>query len=140
MKATNYLGQVLTQSSGGGGLTPHKATHQYGGTDYLNWSVVSPAALGASQNDWAPGNGDVVRTDASVNVDITGLAGGAAGYHRRIVNISAANTITLKHEDAGSSAANRFIGTGGADLVLFPNDQATVWYDSTTSRWRASLA
>lgn len=102
-------------------------------------SFVSPASLSADQNDWSPGSGDVIRTTSSVDVAITGLASGAAGVLRRIVNIGT-KRITLRHQSSGSVAPNRFIGTGGADVVLFPNDQAELLYDGVDSRWRCSLA
>lgn len=129
----------LKVTSGGTGGGPHAASHQDGGADYLGRSAVSPGSLGADQNDWAPGTGDVIRVTSSVAVNITGIGGPAAGDQHRIVNIGA-NTVTLKHQDAGSAAANRFIGIGGADYVLYADDQVGIWYDGASSRWRISLA
>src|SRR5690606_30550103 len=60
---------------------------------FLLSGVISPPALGASQNNYAPAGlsgAQVIRQDVSASgVSITGLAGGAPGRLLTIINISA---------------------------------------------------
>jgi hypothetical protein len=109
-----------------------------GGT--LSSIPLTPAAISASQNNYNPGVARRYRlaTDASGGKTITGLAiSQVDGQECSIVNVSAADAITLTHQDAASTAANRFICTGAANIVLAVNEEALLWYDSTTTRWRA---
>lgn len=55
---------------------------------------------------------------------------------RHIINTSAVFSITLKHQDVLSTAANRIICPNGVDLVLGPSDVATIVYDMNNNRWR----
>jgi len=99
--------------------------------------VLSPASIGANQNDYNPASlstAAVLRLTSSGAFNITGLAGGASGRILVVHNIGSF-AITLKDEDAGSTAANRFALT--ADMSMSPDSVALLQYDSTTSRWRA---
>lgn len=101
-------------------------------------NAVSPASIGANQNDYALGDSGgaaVARLTSSGAFNITGLAGGVAGRVLRIVNIGS-NALTLKNEDAGSATANRF--AIGADITLSAGNGVTLWYDNTSTRWRAT--
>jgi hypothetical protein len=42
----------------------------------------------------------------------------------------------LKYNDGNSTAANRFILPGLADLTLTPGASATFYYDGVSSLWR----
>ena len=98
---------------------------------------ISPASIGASQNNYAPTGhttASVLRLTASGAYNITGLAGGVDGRLLTIFNIGT-NTITLKAEDAASTAANRF--DIGSDIAIAADQAAVLMYDSTDSRWRA---
>jgi len=105
--------------------------------DGLRWGpiVSSPAQITGNVNDYAPGVANVYRLDSDAARSITGLVAGAAGAHRRIYNVGGFN-ITLTHEDALSSANNRFLNPGAASVVLAPNEAADLFYDGTTLRWR----
>ncbi len=65
---------------------------------------------------------------------LTGLTGGASGRTLTLWNPSA-NTITLNSEDAGSTAANRFL-LSSATLAIPPEGAVLIIYDGTSSRWR----
>lgn len=102
-------------------------------------SAISPTSLSASQNDYNPtslSTANTIRQDASNNVNITGLQGGANGRIIIFHNISAANTISFTHEDAASSAANRFVCPSSATLTIPVGGTAVIRYDGTSSRWR----
>jgi hypothetical protein len=75
-------------------------------------------------------------TDSGANSDITGLeATGLLVKDKVLMNVGA-NDIVLKHDDAGSPAADRFNIGGAVDLTLNPGDSATVRYVTSESRWR----
>lgn len=98
---------------------------------------ISPTQITSSQNDYAPtgfSTSAVLRLDLDADRSITGIAGGADGLVKIIHNIST-HVLTLKNQDAGSSAANRLLL--GGDVTLNPDTSITLQYDSTSSRWRA---
>lgn len=98
---------------------------------------ISPASLGADQDDYNPAGGStaaVWRLTASMAVNITGIAGGTDGRLLVVYNIGV-NAITLKDENAGSSAANRL--ALNSDVVLAQDQCAILQYDATSSRWRS---
>lgn len=112
--------------------------------DNIDDSIVigssTPTALSADQNNYAPTLGRLNRwqTDNLGNRTVTGLAGGVDGMTITIVNVGSPDTITLSHESASSTAANRFSnGPSALDITLgAAGDAATFIYDGTSSRWR----
>jgi hypothetical protein len=50
----------------------------------------------------------------------------------RIYNVGSFN-LTLKHNSASSTAANRFYCSGAADIVIAAGDYAELIYDSTNN-------
>jgi hypothetical protein len=97
---------------------------------------ISPAALAADTNDWAPtslSSSSVIRVSASSAIKLTGLSGGADGRVLVLHNVGS-NTITLTANDTASAAANRF------DLsrahLLQSKQSLALQYDSTSSLWR----
>ena len=98
--------------------------------------ALSPVQITADQNDYSPaslGTASTLRLDSDAARNITGIAGGAGGRFLPIHNVGSFS-ITLKDEDVGSTAANRF--ALNADVVLQPDQGVIIIYDSTTSRWR----
>ena len=57
-----------------------------------------------------------------------------AGRTIHVVNVGS-NNITLKHENASSTAVNRMNLPGAADAVLTAFSSAWLRYDQTLSRW-----
>lgn len=103
--------------------------------------VISPAAINTQQDNWNPtglSGAGVIRVDLGPtnDVTVTGLAGGENGRTLLVVNTDLNFILTLAHESASSTAANRFFCPEGIDLPLGPNVSALLWYDSTLSRWR----
>lgn len=103
--------------------------------------VISPTALGAGPTaNYAPTGGttiSTIRQDMSANGVVSGLSISQVNGRTIILhNISATNTLTLNHEDAASTAGNRFVLPNNANLVLQPNSSNTLRYDGTSSRWR----
>ncbi len=126
--ALGASGTVLT--SGGASAAPSFATPA-GGTP----TVASPSQITSNQNDYAGATADINRLSSDAARDITGFSGGTDGKTLVLVNVGS-NTITLKHQDSGSSAGNRIIVPWAADYILAADGAAVLVYDNTTSRWR----
>lgn len=94
----------------------------------------TPTSLATDQNNYVPGNYDVLRINATTNISITGIANGKKGRFLHIFNIGTGK-ITLPHESTSSLAANRFDVIGDEDIVIFPTASVLMYYDDTTSRW-----
>lgn len=74
-----------------------------------------------------------VLTNASLT-SVSGITSNAESTFRIVVNKTGA-TITLKHDDAGATAANRILITGAANLDWQNNQGLIFIYDTTNSRW-----
>ncbi len=108
---------------------------------FLLTGSISPAALAANTNDWAPtglATASVIRATASAAINVTGLTGGGDGRIIAIYNIGTTNPITLTDDDAASAADNRFQFDG--DIILEPGAGVILIYDDVPSagskRWR----
>ncbi len=103
----------------------------------MRWSAtVAIGPLTGTVNNQAITNvTGIARITTSGPTTLTGATGGAAGRLLTIVNPSA-NTITINSEDAGSTAANRFL-LEAATKAIAPEASAIFWYDTTSARWRA---
>lgn len=119
---------------------------------YCRWTINSafklmpntPAEITANQNNYLSGIAltqeatPVYRLSSNASRNVTGLHHGGTGWNGQmvwLVNVGA-NDIVLKHQDAASTASNRFANTTGADITLGSDKIAIAWYDFTTSRWR----
>lgn len=101
---------------------------------------VSPAALGAgNNNDYAGiGNASFARLSANAaGSTLTGIAAATSGTVIKIVNISA-NNLTLSNLDGASAAANQILTGTGGNIVLAQNGTADLIYDGTTANWRVT--
>lgn len=81
----------------------------------------------------------ILRLNSNAAVNLTGIMRGGDGHNLAIYN-TGSNNITLKHQDTGSAACNRFLNTTLADIVLSANQKANLWYDAITLRWRVDKA
>ena len=104
------------------------------------FAIVTPTALtGVQVDNYDVGVAEVVRQDASANTNISGLIAGGV-LNLALFNISgvAARTLTLLHESASSTAANRFLCPGNANLALTNNSAVFLSYDAVSERWRVN--
>ncbi len=112
------------------------------------YAVVSDSPS-ASQNDYSPtgwngtqpSQATVLLLTPTVTLQITGVAGGAAGRMLTLINAtdpagSGARLIVLPNQSASSSAANRFTFSNRQAWFLLPGDSMQFIYDGTASRWR----
>jgi hypothetical protein len=133
-QSANAVSVIIAQARDfGGGIKWYYAiTH--GESTY----VVSPAQIVANQNDYAPTGfsaSDTLRLNTDASRNITGVTATASQKRKRLVNVGSFN-IVVKNQDAGSTAANRFICPGGGDVTLTPDDSVELEYDDTSTRWR----
>jgi len=97
----------------------------------------SPAQITADQNDYSPTDlnlNSVLRLSSDASRTITGLNLGYEGRIIYIFNIGT-NNIILSNENILSTAANRF--KIGSDITIAADKGVQLWYDITSSRWRA---
>lgn len=102
----------------------------------LTGELVAPQITG-NVNDYAPsglGIAAIMLVNSSAAFNITGIGSTQNGRELRVYNTGAFN-ITLKNQDAASTAGNRIIGRGAADTVLTPNTGALLWYSPSIGRW-----
>lgn len=97
--------------------------------------MLRPAQITGNEDDYAPGRTYVLFLDSDGDYDITGLEAPELDAEERIIVNTGANNLTLKHEDGGSIAANRFTGQGSADILLKSGFAARLVYDMLALRW-----
>lgn len=91
--------------------------------------------IAANTNDWNVNKSThVVRANVTAACNVTGMNNPANGRVVYIRNINS-NNLTVKHEDAGSVATNRFALPLAADMTIRQNMCIGFWYDPTTQRW-----
>jgi hypothetical protein len=126
-------------------------------TNFINWNFNGPMyatnfvpvpynapAITANTNDYDPVNlaDGILRVDVTGGSwNLTGMQIGSTyppnkGYIGKLVNISATNSLTIKHNTI-STAAFRFYCPNGEDFIIPPNGACDLYYDITVSRWRA---
>jgi len=101
-------------------------------------SVISPAQITATQNNYSPTNGlhtTTWRINSDATRSITGIAAGKSQQHITLVNTGSFN-INLAHNNAGSTAGNKFSCPNSRDYALFPGESVQIYYDTTSTVWR----
>ena len=90
----------------------------------------------ANTNNWVLDTGRTLFfVDADAARNVTGIAGGVDGWHITLVN-DGSFAITFQHQNASSTAGNRFLFSTALDVVLAAGTSMTIFYDSTVARWR----
>lgn len=97
--------------------------------------VVTTVGATTNYNNFALGSASHALFRAATGAfTVTGVTGGAAGKTIRIIN-SSGQEMTLAHESASSTAANRIWLPGATDLVVPDDSSAILIYNNTDSRW-----
>ena len=101
----------------------------------LAYTSSTPAAITANQNNYVLTGSAFQRLNCTTASDITGIAPPTGGAHVdgrmiRLVSVGT-QTVTLKHNSASSTAANRMFISSAADKALAVNAWADLVYDST---------
>lgn len=128
-------GQNVVVTDGGAGST---YTVAVGTQTFALNGIISPTGTTGTVNDYAPtslSTAAIIRQTTTAATTLTGLTGGSSGRIIVFFNIGT-HDIDFINESASSTAANRF--SFGVDYRLGPNKSIILWYDSTSSRWRAA--
>lgn len=94
----------------------------------------TPAILTSNQNNYVPGNYDVLRLASDAERSITGISAGVKGRKLRIFNVGDYG-ITLVHQSSSSLAANRFAFVNESNFIIPPDGNVLLYYDWTTTKW-----
>ena len=128
---------LLARDGSNGAMT---ADLDVGNQNLINiaWNTISPAAIAAQADNYNPtgfADADSVRVTLTGDQTITGFVHGNVD---RVVlfNIDGTDSLTLAHESASSTAANRIACPNGANYVMEPNSAVLMERDATSSRWR----
>jgi hypothetical protein len=100
-------------------------------------AIITPTDLSSDVNDYNPAglsNANAIIQNATTDVNITGIAGGAAGRFL-ILHNEGAYSITLKQNSSLSSAINRFDFAGNMDITLIRDQCIVLWYDNVQNNW-----
>ncbi|MGM4906247.1 hypothetical protein AB8B21_05775 [Tardiphaga sp. 866_E4_N2_1] len=105
-------------------------------------SFVTSTQITANQNDYTATDGSntcstktTLRLSTNASRNVTGLSCGQAEGDIRIIHNVGTFAAVLTNQDAGSTAANRFLL--GGDMTLAADTSVTIRYDGVASRWRA---
>jgi hypothetical protein len=142
--------QTTSGSAGICSYTTGVITIRDGGTSIAGGSLSFPStttAFSANTNDLALTASAFQRINCTSAASLTGIAPPSGGTHVdgrmvRVYNVGTAN-LTLAHNSASSTAANRFWNSTGADIVLSTHQYVELIYDSTDNGrggagWRVS--
>lgn len=92
-------------------------------------------ANGLNSNIATPSNSIIRLTGPTAAFQVGGFTGGVDGYRLAVYN-TVAQAMTIKNEDASSTAGNRLKTLTGADVTLRAGTSfAEFEYDGTDSRW-----
>jgi hypothetical protein len=109
-------------------------------TTFALQGETTPSTLTGTTNDYAGCTTATCRlTGGAADRDITGIAAPAtSGTLLDVCNVGTTNALVLKHQNTGSSAANR-LELGGGDVTIAPGLCEALRYDgnAATLRWRA---
>lgn len=129
-----YDSQIKRAAPGVFGLINPATT--FGGT--FSTPATTPSQFTSDQNDYAmPAGSGWLRVSTSTDLSLTGIAAGVDGQRLVITNVGS-NLLYIVHQSTSSSAVNRFLNQGSADIPLNPHDSVNLIYDANTSRWRVS--
>lgn len=114
---------------------PSSVNSQVGG-GFITYNAPTATVNNTAPAGFGPTVGRVdVTLGAGAATNFTGLTAGVDGQALLLCNTDATFALTLNNQNAGSTAANRFAGSG--DRVLAPGQTAyLMYYGGTINRWR----
>ncbi len=115
------------------GYTNFKSSVTFNGPQILKAS--SPTVLSTNNNNYNWGNQPVVRSSASIALNITGFSHARDGIKFSLINVST-NTITLVNASTQSTSGNRITTDTGSNISLGGGDSRSFWYDTISLVWR----
>lgn len=134
----HYLGIAYRRSVAGTSGSTFSASNWQQMTAPVNVTV-TPSQITSNQNDYALGGqiatADIFRVSSDAARNITGITAGLYDGHAILLRNVGSFAITLTHQDAASSAANRMISPWAGNVVISANSSMLLMYDNTLSRW-----
>jgi hypothetical protein len=147
---TATIGTAPLKFSSGTLLTvPESGAMEYDGTvlyfspsgttrGSINIQGQTDVTIAANTNNQACAvNISLLRVNCTSPANLTGMTNGRSGRMVAIHN-AGSSTLTLTHNDANSTAANRFGLPGGTSLTITAGQTRLCIYDSTSSLWRVT--
>ncbi len=114
-------------------ITPSAGTGRWLRMQLKGFGAVQDVATSATITAMASST-PVVRLTGSTTTDIQGITAGVGEQLLELYNASSA-IVTLKHANAGASAANRLSLQQSADLQIQAGGAMLLRYDKTLTRW-----
>lgn len=116
-----------------------QATRDPGGANMGTFSSVpNRVAMSGDLTDYNHFNNYFLDLDPNgANRNVHSLNAGVDGQMMVITHTGSANNLTIKHQSATGTAAQRILNTTGADIVLTANQLVSLRYDLNLARWRA---
>ncbi len=104
----------------------------------INFSRANVTLTNSSANHDYATSAPYTRFAVTSGCVVTGLSSPVAGEMRTFAWGGSGGDVAFAHENANSSASNRFLTVFGAALTVGPNGRlAVTWmYDASASRWR----
>lgn len=99
----------------------------------------TPTQLTADQNDYVPGNYDVLKLSGNDARTITGFRGGVKGRFLRLFNVGVFE-ITIAHQSASSALGNRIKSATGFDIIINAGGELVLYYDADQAVWISSYS
>ena len=103
-------------------------------------NMIAPASLTGATNDYNPAGlatANIVRLASTLAVNLSGLATNAIDGERVMLMNAGSFTITLLHQSALTTVANRrFVCPSAANFSLVSNGMVELVWDGTSARWR----
>lgn len=131
--ANNAIQSASGRQTGINAATPNNTLDINGGLSIRDQSIT--VANGANNNVALPSNAGTLYTAGPTGAyNISGIAGGVSGRKLTLVNYTA-QTMTLNHNSGSSSAGNRILIGGSADLAISGFGAAELTYISGASAW-----
>lgn len=146
---------VVLNPGAGGSCRPNSDNARNLGSDLFRWAngyifnmrlsgqefqtgIGTPAQITSNQNDYTPAalaTSRILRLSTDASRNITGLGAGTDGQRLTLLNVGAFD-IVLTHNDAASTAANRFRCPGAASFTIRRDGGVELVYEETSDRWR----
>lgn len=99
----------------------------------------TPVLITSDQNNYVPGNFDVLRLFSDAPRTITGFTGGVKGRFLRLFNVGVYE-IAIENRSSLSSLGNRVRSSTGLEIVLNAGGELVLYYDFASSEWISSYA
>lgn len=134
MSVTN--GQRANATNFNAAFVSRSATQSVaGGKQFTNYvSLTESAVASAATITSLSSSTSKVRLTGTTATALQGVSAGVSGQVLFIYNATN-QTITVKHQNVGASAAARIITYSAGDLLVLAGDTLLLTYDGTQSRW-----